>query len=213
MRLSGLVLASILLISTAFSQRSSSGSAGAGHSSFSGGSSSAAASHASSAGSSRGVSSSSGEAARSRSLSSAKGSATAKSPDHSLASLFHHKRPEPQPASQRTFFIPRCRRGGNCGVCPGGSRNTFGQCVYKSQSCVAGQVWNGLGCGWPYYLSNCSNLAQQVFLMDRWQNQRDSSWAWRRPLLLQQYQECLMRYGANPFGVYALNGLSPFDIP
>jgi len=222
MRLSGLVLASILLISMASAQRSSAGaSAGGGsHSSFSGGSSSAGASRASSLGSSRSVSSSGGSARagsneRARTLNgSGNASKAAKAPDHSFASLFHHKKPEPTPTpvTQR-MFIPRCRRGANCGICPGGSRNAFGQCVYPTQGCIAGQVWNGFGCGSAYYLGSCGNLAAQLASMDRWQNQNDPSWAWRRRLLLDQYRQCVMRYGADPFGLYALNGLSVFDLP
>lgn len=223
MRLSGFVIAAILFISPAFAQHVSGGrasSVGASHSSYSGGSSSAGASHASSVSSSRSVSSSSGGTARAGSNErahsldgSGKGPA-AKAPDHSLASFFHHKKPEatPTPVSQR-IFIQRCRRGENCGVCPGGSRNAFGQCVYPTQGCIAGQVWNGLGCGSAYYLSSCRNLAAQLAPMDRWQNQNDPSGAWRRKLLLDQYRQCAMRYGADPFGLYALNGLSPFDIP
>jgi hypothetical protein len=218
MRLSGLFLASILLISLSFAQHSSGGgasSASSSHGSYSGGSSSAGASRATSMGSSRSGSSSSGASSagsnqRGRSVN---GSAV-KAPDHSLSSLFHHKKPEPTPTpvTQRMFVL-RCRRGSNCGICPGGSRNGFGQCVYPTQSCVAGQVWNGLGCGSAYYLSSCNNLAQQLASMDRWQNKNDPSWAWRRQLLLNQYQQCVMRYGANPFGVYALNGMSLFDVP
>jgi hypothetical protein len=227
MRLSGLVIAavlfiSILFISPALGQHSSGGgasSAGASHSSYAGGSSSVGASHASSVSSSRSVSSSSqssqsSSSQRARSVNGPSNGSAKKAPDHSLASFFHHKKPEPTPTpvTQR-MFIPRCRRGENCGVCPGGSRNGFGQCVYPTQGCVTGQVWNGLGCGSPYYLSSCRNLAAQLASMDRWQNQNDPSWAWRRQLLLQQYQQCTMRYGGNPFSLYALDGLSPFDAP
>lgn len=227
MRLSSLVIAAILLIPPAFAQRSSSGggasSAGSYHGGYSGGASSAGASRATSIGSSRSSSSSSASSAgsnqRGRSLSGsgsapANGAAAKKAPDHSFASLFHHKKPEPAPTpvTQR-MFIPRCRRGGNCGICPGGSRNAFGQCVYPTQGCVAGQVYNGFGCGSAYYLSSCRNLASQLASMDRWQNQNDPSWAWRRQLLLNQYQQCVMRYGADPFSLYAVNGLSLFYIP
>ncbi len=219
MRVSSLVIASILLISPAFAQHSSGGvsSAGASHSSFSGGSSGAGASRGTTVSSSRGSTSSSqsqsSSSQRARPVNRAPNGSAKKAPDHSLASWFHHKKPEPAPTpvTQR-MFIPRCKRGTNCGVCPGGSRNAFGQCVYPTQGCIAGQVWNGLGCGSAYYLSSCSNLAQQLASMDRWQNQRDPSWAWRRQLLSQQYQQCVMRFGADPFGLYALNGISLFDV-
>ncbi len=213
MRLSSLVIAAILLISPAFAQHSSGGSsassAGASHSSFSGGYSSAGASHSTSVSGSHGVSSSpAGSNQRAHS------GPVAKTPDHSLASLFRHRKPEPAPTPvTHTMFVPRCRRGTNCGVCPGGSRNAFGQCSYPTQGCVAGQVWNGLGCGAAYYLSSCSNLAGQLASMDRWQNSNDPSWAWRRQLLLQQYQQCVMRYGGNYFSLYSLDGLSLFDVP
>jgi hypothetical protein len=215
MRLSGLVLMFILVISTAFAQRSSSGASSGGSYHGGGSYSGAGASHASSVGSSRAVSSTSGDAVRARTVNgSGSTSKAAKAPDHSLASLFHHRKPEPTPTpvTQR-MFIPRCRRGVNCGVCPGGSRNAFGQCVYPTQGCIAGQVWNGFGCGSAYYLSSCGNLASQLALMDRWQNQRDPSMTWRRKLLLDQYQECVLRFGGNPFRLYALNGIGLFDVP
>lgn len=213
MRLSGLVLTFILVISAAFAQRSSSGASSGGSYHGGGSYSGAGASHASSVGSSRAVSSTSGDAARARTLNgSGSTSKAAKAPDHSLASLFHHRKPEPTPVTQR-MFIPGCRRGVNCGVCPGGSRNAFGQCVYPTQGCFAGQVWNGFGCGSAFYLGSCSNLASQLASMDRWQSQRDPSMAWRRKLLLDQYQQCMMRYGANPFNLYALNGIGLFDVP
>jgi len=220
MRLSGLVLAPILLVPMAFAQHPSIGGSVGGSYHGGGSYSSAGASHASSVGSSRPASSGgaarAGSNERGRPLNgSGSTSKAAKAPDHSLSSLFHHRKPEPPPTpvSQR-MFIPRCRRGENCGICPGGgSRNAFGQCVYPTQGCFAGQVWNGFGCGSAYYLSSCGNLASQLASMDRWQNQNDPSWVWRRRLLLDRYQQCVMRYGTSPFSLYALNGLSLFDVP
>lgn len=185
MRLSALVIATILLVASPLIAEhsggggsvSSSNSASSGsHSSLSGGSSSSA-SHSGASGAPRdSVSShnSSGSASHfAKTQTGASSSPSAKlSPRENSAeekkvgrSFWHpFRKAKPSVAS---FHLPiRCAKG-PCAVCPPGHSHSGGACVVTSTSCAAGQPWNGFGCGTQYWSNDCSALANQLSAIRR----------------------------------------------
>lgn len=213
MRLSGLVVAAILLASvTLLAQHSS----GGGSSHGGGGSTSSASSRSSSSGGS-GVSESSHSSGSSASHVASTGAASKLSSTEKNGSLekkssrsFFHPFRKAKTVQRAEFKRPvPCVKGRNCAVCPpGGSRYGNGACAVPSNGCLAGQSWNGFGCGVPYWSNDCDALAEQLAaLRQQMQGQYDYGESLRLRLLQQQYERCMGRFGSYPFSAFL------FDTP
>ena len=227
MRLSGLLIAIILMLSSMLTAQhaggaassSASGGSSSSHSSVSGGSFSAShsASHFSSTGSS---------AHSAPTLPRSSPSATIKSPyvkqnaqpEKAAAHSFFHPFRKPQPIEkEKTAFIrPHPCWHKPCGVCPSGqSSNGRGACVPVSETCLAHPLSFGLACSTPYWWSNqCGVLANELLAEKqtmRGYGYSGESVEYRR--LRQEYEECLLRTsGLNGFAFYGLYG-GLFDVP
>jgi len=207
MRLSGLVIATILLVSvTLVAQHSSGGGASSGGSasvsSHSGGSTSSAgsmSSHTSSASAAHVGSTSAAAHPSSSSKLSGKGNAAPEK--KSSRSLLHPFR-KPQPVQTAKFKRPAPCLKGRCPVCPPGeSRSGSGVCAVATNACTPGLSWNGFACGVPYRFNDCSALANQLEAeRRRMQGQSDPGQAVFYRMLRQQYESCLQRYGSPMFG-------------
>jgi hypothetical protein len=186
MRLSGLVIATVLFVSaTLLAQR--------GGGSSSGGASSAGSSHASSGGSAggslgstsaRSSSSSSGRTGPATSASNARTHApesSAKPEKRSFFSSLWHKKEPPKSAS-----------------------------VVPARSCAKRAVFNGFSCGLPYVFNDCGALANQLAAQRRhMQGQSDPGQALIYRLLREQYESCALRHP----GFGADNSAFLFDAP
>jgi hypothetical protein len=186
MRLSGLVIATVLFVSaTLLAQR--------GGGSSSGGASSAGSSHASSGGSAggslgstsaRSSSSSSGRTGPATSASNARTHApesSAKPEKRSFFSSLWHKKEPPKSVS-----------------------------LARAQRCPKGSVFNGFSCSSPYVFRDCSALANQLAAQQRhMQGQSDPGQALIYRLLREQYESCALRHPS--FGTY--NSAFLFDAP
>ncbi len=220
MRLSGLVIAAILLVpATLLAQHSSGGGASSGGSasvsSHSGGSTSSASSvssHTSSASAAH-VGSTSAAAHPSSSSKLPPGKGTASPEKKPSRSLLHPFR-KPQPVQNTEFKRPAPCLKGRCPVCPPGeSRSGSGACAVTTTACAPGLSWNGFACGVPYRFNDCSALANQLEAeRRRMQGQSDPGQAVFYRMLRQQYESCLQRYGSPMFG-NALLFDSLFDAP
>jgi hypothetical protein len=219
MRLSGLVISSILFVSlTLLAQHSSGGgggSSGAGgsHGGFSGGSysSSSGSSHvsSSSASNSSGSSTSSSHPSPSSKLSSSStnSKANVETDRKSSRSFFHPFRKEKLVENTNFKRPPKCLKE-PCAVCPAGSARN-GACVVASSSCLYGQLGNGFACGTQGFSSDCQALAGQLAAQRRrMRGQNDPSQNMIYQLLLNQYEQCLRRRNS-----YAFNGGLLFDTP
>jgi hypothetical protein len=200
MRLSGLVIATVLLVSaTLLAQRgggSSSGGSSGGASYSGGGSSSAGSSHASSGGSSGGsISSSSARSSGSASASSGRtGQATAGSNARTHAPESSAK-PE-----KRSFFSSLWHK----------KEPPKSVSLARAQRCPKGSVFNGFSCSSPYVFRDCSALANQLAAQQRhMQGQSDPGQALIYRLLREQYESCALRHPS--FGTY--NSAFLFDAP
>jgi hypothetical protein len=199
MRLSGLVIATVLLVSaTLLAQRGGgSSSGGSGGASYSGGGfSSAGSSHASSGGSSGGSFSS--RSARSS------GSAPASSGRTGQATAGSNARTHAPESSakpeKRSFFSSLWHK----------KEPPKSVSLAQAQRCPKGSVFNGFGCSSPYVFRDCSALANQLAAQQRhMQGQSDPGQALIYRLLREQYESCAMRHPG--FGVY--NSASLFDAP
>ncbi len=205
MRLSGLVIATILWVSASLlAQHSSAGgssSGGSSHGGYSGGSSvSSASSHTSSASASHvGITS-----ATSRQPSSFSKSPPANgkpSPEKKSSRSFLHLFRKPQPVQSAGLKRPTPCLKGKCPVCPPGeARGGSGACVVANNMCAAGQSWNGFACSTQYWFNDCSALASQLAAQQRrMRGQSDPGQALMYRLLRQQYESCLARYGSHTF--------------
>jgi len=173
MRLSGLLVVSILLCSAvAFAQHG--GGGGGSHGSSSGGSS-----FASSAGFSHGTSTVSSHSVGTTRISSAKTSA--KSERKAVANVIVKK---------------------PIGCLGGGTRNAFGGCTPtpKIASCSSG-VWNGYSCGAEGWFNDCRQLADQVSLQQRQLNRNGIRDGLRFRLLEDQYDYCQRAFRGTLFGL------------
>jgi hypothetical protein len=206
MRLSGLVVALILVASTTLLAQHSSGAAGGSHGGgFSGGSvgySSSSGSHASSASTSH-VSSSAASHSSSSKLTSSSTKVSATPEKQSSRSFFHPFR-KPTPVENAQLKLPSLCLRGACAICPRGqARNGNGACVAASNACSARQPWNGFACGTQGLFSDCNELARQLANQRRqMQSQSDYGQSLRYRFLQQQYQQCMMR-ARSPIGAYA----------
>ena len=217
MRLSGLVVAAILLASvTLLAQHSSGGSSSGGSShsgsGYSGGSSSSAASHVSSASSHNSSSStahvaSTGAAAAHPSPSSKMPSTKENAaPEKKGSRSFFHPFRKPKPVQSAAFKRPCLKEP--CMVCPpGGLRNGKGACgPLVVNACQLGQSWNGFACGAQGWFSDCRSLAEQLAAMrQQMVGQVDAGQSLRYRLLQTQYEQCLRRFGSYPFSAYLLD--------
>ncbi len=230
MRLSGFVVASLLLVSTTLLAQHSS----AGSGSSSGGTSSSGVSHSSYSGSSSSVSSASSHNSSSSAAHSASRGTTAShtsksnTPSNKLSSNRENAAPEkkstrsflhpfrkPTPVRTAEFHGPiRCLKE-PCAVCPPGeSRNGKGACVAASNACLPNQSWNGLACSTQAWSNNCRALADELAAeRRRMQGQNDPGESLRYQLLREQYQQCLRRFGLDPFASYAFNRGFLLDTP
>jgi hypothetical protein len=164
MRLSGLVIASILLASTPLLAQHSSGgggaSSGCSHGGYSGGSvgsASSASSHASSSSASHASSTS----MVSHSAPSFKSPPSKDiTPEKQSSRSFFHPFRKAKPVQTAELKVPSLCLKGQCAICPRGqARNRNGACVAASNACSAGQPWNGFSCGWS---NNCNMLARDL---------------------------------------------------
>jgi hypothetical protein len=201
MRLSGFVVAAILLVSVNLLAQHSSG-----------GGSSSGGSHASSA-SSSGSYHSSGSAPSS---SARTGQATAGSTTRTHAPASSAK-PEKKGFFSSLWHKKEPPKSSFCGA--RGSRSASGACLFPAQarSCPKGQVWtgfgNGFGCSQPYQFNDCSALANQLGAERlRMRGQSDPGAALFYRLLLEQYESCMSR-GPGAYGSWAYNSAFLFDAP
>lgn len=208
MRLSGFVVASLLLVSaTLLAQHSSGGGGGSSSGGFSGGSShggsgsvGGGSSHVSSGGGS-GSASSIGRTGQATAASNARAhvpESGAKPEKKGFWSSLWHKKELPK--------SPFC--GG------GQSRNASGACPSSAQthSCPKGTVWTGFGNGYcttGYQFNDCSALASQLAAQRHMQGQSDPGQSLFYRLLSEQYQSCLSRN----HGLWSYNSASLFDTP
>lgn len=225
MRLSVLVIVSILFVSSTLvaqhtlssvSSASSGGPSGsaASHSSYSGGSSSSARSASSHNSSSSASHVASTGAASSRSLPSFKVSPTRENaiPEKHGARTFWHPFRKPRPVRTSEFHRPRCLKQ-PCAVCPPGGSRRSGACVVASNVCAPGQSWNGFACGAQFWFHDCSDLAGQLVAQEqqmRGRNDPGQSLIYR--VLLSQYESCMASFGRSPLGSFALNDARLADI-
>ncbi len=208
MRLSGFVVASLLLVSATLLAQHSAGGGGSSSGGFSGGSShggsgagGGGSSHVSSGGGS-GSASSIGRTGQATAASNARAHApeSGAKPEKKgfFSSLWHKKEPP-----QSSF----------CGGRE--SRNASGACLSSAQthSCPKGTVWTGFGngyCGTGYHFNDCSVLASQLAAQQRhMQGQSDPGQSLFYRLLSEQYQSCLGRSR----GLWSYNRASLFDAP
>ena len=243
MRLSGLAIAAILLISVSVpAQRGGGGtSSGAGHSGGSSGASSHGGSSVGSPGSPRGsVSSSSGYSSSGRSNSSSARSGRSSSERSSLDrssseraerspkdpagtglnirpnllkspvsekleekpekkgvfSFLHHKKPEPP-----NTFLFQCKKGQSCAI-------------PVRAACSTGRVWNSSSCAqYDQYawFNACRTLADQLAMeRERMRFGGAPGESFRYQMVLNQYRQCVSRFGAAPFAAYLFNDPSFF---
>jgi len=217
MRLSGLVLAALLLVSaTLLAQHSSGGGGFSGsHGGYSGGSgfsASSAGSHSSSGSASHVASTGSSSSKPSSSSSKPATKENASQLKKSSWSLLHPFRKSKSPQNA-AFKRPAPCLKGLCTPCPPGeARNGKGACVLARNACSYGQSWNGFSCGLPYWSNDCDALAQQLASQRRqMQGQNDYGQSLRLRMLQDQYEQCLRRYGSYAFSSLLLD--TPFDIP
>jgi hypothetical protein len=209
MRLSGLVIATVLLVSaTLLAQRgggSSSGGSSGGASYSGGGSSSAGSSHASSGGSSGGsISSSSARSSGSFSSARSSGSASASSGRTGQATAGSNARTHAPESSakpeKRSFFSSLWHK----------KEPPKSVSLARAQRCPKGSVFNGFSCSSPYVFRDCSALANQLAAQQRhMQGQSDPGQALIYRLLREQYESCALRHPS--FGTY--NSAFLFDAP
>src|ERR1039458_5965191 len=166
MRLSGVAVATTLLVSvTRLAQHSSGGGASSGG--WHGGSGfsvSSAGSHSTSSSASHVASTGSSSSRPSSKVSPTKENASLG--NKSSRSLFHPFR-KPKPVQNAAFKRPAPCLKGFCPACPPGeSRNGKGACVITSNACssgpFSGQSWAGFACGVAYWSNDCDSMAEQL---------------------------------------------------
>ncbi len=220
MRLSGLVVAALLLVSaTLFAQHTSGSSgssssssagssgwssSGASHSSYSGGSSSSTGSHNSSNSASHVASTGAAASHPSPSTKLPSAQENAAREKKGFRSFLRHPFRKPKPVQAAEFKRPVPCLKAPCPVCPSGqSRSGNGACVpsvVASNVCPPGQFWNGFACGVQYRFNDCSALAEQLAARERqMRGQNDPGHALFYRLLRQQYESCLAPYGSPLF--------------
>jgi hypothetical protein len=211
MRLSGFVVAANLLLSVTLMAQHSTGG-GSSHGGSSGASSSFSAHGGFSGGSGASVSNhNSGSSAShaggtSPSPSSKASSKENASPEKKNSHSFLHPFRKASPVQRAAFKHPApCLKGRPC-PCPTGGSHFGGACVPANNGCQAGQSWNGLTCGVPYWSNDCNALAEQLAAQrEQMQGQSDYGQSLRLRMLQQQYQQCLSRFGSYQFSALLLD--------
>jgi len=204
MRLSGFVVASLLLVSaTLLAQHSSGGGFSGGSSHGGSGSVGGGSSHVSSGGGSG----------------SARGSGSAPSSGRTNASNARAHAPESGAKPEKKGFFSSLwhkKEPPKSSFCGGReSRNASGACLSSAQthSCPKGTVWTGFGNGYcttGYQFNECSALASQLAAQRRhMQGQSDPGQSLFNRLLSEQYQSCRSRN----HGLWSYNSASLFDTP
>ncbi len=208
MRLSGLVLAALLLVSVTLLAQHSSGGGGfsgshGGYSGCSGFSASSANTHSTSSAASH-VSSPSSSSPSSKVSSSTRENA---SPEKKSSWSLLHPFRKSNPPQKAAFKRPAPCLKGFCTPCPSGeARNGKGACVIESNACSYRQSWNGFSCGLPYWSNDCDALAQQMVTQRRqMKGQNDYGQGLRLRMLQDQYEQCLRRYGSYAFSSLLLD--------
>jgi len=216
MRHSGLVVATILLVSATLLAQHSSGSGGSSggassggsHGGYSGGSSSSASTggHVSSSSASH-VGSTGMASSRSPVSSnvSSKVSPTKENVTPEKKGFFSALRHPFRKPVQKAEFNRTCLKG-PCPVCPPGeSRNGRGACA-ASNVCTIGLSLNGFACGTPAWSDDCRVLAAQLAEGQQQRPGQDNPDQHRRHhFLLNQYQQCLDRSRLALFGGFTFS--------
>lgn len=218
MRLSGLVIVSILSVSpTLLAQHTSSGtassasfsgssSAGASHSSYSGGSGSSAnsaSSHNSASSAAHVAGRGAAASSPSKSTKSSARNANANQEKKAVRSFWHPFRKPVQSAQFKRRV--RCLKE-PCPVCPPGESRRGGACVVASNVCPSG--WNSFACSSQYLrFSDCTALASQLVAQERHMRGvgADVGQNLVNRILRSQYEQCMMRFGSTYFDPYAFN--------
>lgn len=224
MRLSCLVVATILLLSVTLPAQHSSGggfSSGGSHGGFSGGSNSSSSSSAMSSSGSH-YSGSSASRVGTAGAPAARASTSHSSPSVKSASVsekkssrsFFHPFRKTKPVQTAAFKPPAPCLKGPCKVCPPGeSRSGIGLCTATNTACSFTQSWVGSACGAQYLFADCRDLAEQLASQRAQMRGRgDYGQSLRLRMLEQQYQQCMMR-SHTPFGAYAFNSALLLDTP
>jgi hypothetical protein len=213
MRLSGLAVAAVLVVSTfLFAQHSSGGSSGGGGHAASGGSSASYSAPSMSSASHVGGTSTMAHSSPSSS-SKTVSSKDASVEQRSSRSFFHPFR-KPVPVKPAEFSTRVVCLKAPCAVCPSGqARGWKGGCYTQANACQAGQSWNGFTCGVQGFLDDCTNLAQELARQKQlMRSQNDYGQGLRYQWLMNRYQQCLM-HSRSAFGPYALNRALLLDTP
>jgi len=209
MRLSGLVIVSILSVSaTLLAQHTSSGtassasfsgssSAGASHSSYSGGSGSSAnsASSHNSTSSASHVGTAAAASSPSKSTKLSAGNANANQEKKAVRSFWH---PFRKPVQSAQFKRPVPCLKEPCPVCPPGESRRGGACVVASNVCPSG--WNSFACSSQYLRFNdCRALMSQWVAQDQHMRgvNADLGQGLVNQLLKDRYEQCRL-FGLPP---------------
>lgn len=209
MRLSSLIFALLLLISSAFiavAQHASGGGTAASHGSVSGNFGSSARAFASSTAASNMASQ---PHVANNTGTRAPSSATEQGKNHGW-SLLHPSRKEPAPPLLNTHIRSLCLKG-SCQVCRPGQARRGGSCVGIPNACQL--TWNSYGCGTQaWFYQDCSLLENQLETEGRWlPGQAGVGRGLRYRALMEQYERCAETHGPNPFRAYAFNDVPFFQ--
>jgi hypothetical protein len=113
-------------------------------------------------------------------------------------SFLHHKKPAPEPT---TWINPRfrCKREQSCGT-------------PTRQVCQTGRVWNSSSCSqYDQYswFNGCRSLADQLEAeREGMRLGNDPGGSLRYRMMLNQYRQCMSRYGTEPFSSYLFTDAS-----
>lgn len=111
-------------------------------------------------------------------------------------SFLHHKKPAPELATNPPFH---CKKGQSCRL-------------PIRPACQTGRVWNSSSCAqYDQYswFDGCRALADQLAAeRERMRLGGDSGASLRYQSMLNQYRQCMSRYGAEPFSSYLFSDAS-----
>lgn len=112
--------------------------------------------------------------------------------------FLHHKKPAPEPAARINPWF-HCKKGQSCGV-------------PTRRVCQTGRVWNSSSCS-QYdrysWFDACRSLSDQLDAeRERLRLGTDPGGSLRYQSMLNQYRQCMNRYGAEPFSSYLFGDAS-----
>jgi hypothetical protein len=116
----------------------------------------------------------------------------------SVFSFLHHKKPAPETAilSNPPFH---CKKGQSCGT-------------PTRAACQTGRIWNSSSCSqYDQYswFNSCRSLADQLAMeRERMGLGNDPGESVRYQMMLNQYRQCMRRYGSEPFSSYLFTDAS-----